>query len=434
MKHAYPDDLSDEIMRLWSTYSGLGGSEECAELPDRDKLQNLVSTCYQVSMMTEELRSQRFRIMVCEPSCFTPGFSPPKGFLRLVFDEPRAFNEYELIKLSPASEFESSLIGVRCDPDEGLQIWGLINSGTRWTQTFCGGSKAILPMPDCLVLDISGPGNIKAYRGSSIIAQLSRGRIVVLHANILRSRWISERTASLQSDIMGLHLASRSDAGGVWGNVDQNIIANLYEQVIKRIISSIKEMKHGGTIAIFPREMIQQISSKNPYIFIKYLFKDEDPVRRLRTLILEIMNELARMSASKGDASTIIGWNEYVSTNREAIFELDEAIFECARFIANLAAVDGAVVMARGFDLVGFGGVIKGAFSKEDIVAQALDDEGEEREYERAEGVGTRHLAAYHLCREIEDVIAIVISQDGNTRVVKWVNGYVTYWDILPIS
>jgi DNA integrity scanning protein DisA with diadenylate cyclase activity len=53
--------------------------------------------------------------------------------------------------------------------------------------------------------------------------------------------------------------------------------------------------------------------------------------------------------------------------------------------------------------------------------------------YELAEGVGTRHLAAYHICREIPDVLAIVISQDGNTRVVKWMNGYVTFWDLLPI-
>lgn len=63
-----------------------------------------------------------------------------------------------------------------------------------------------------------------------------------------------------------------------------------------------------------------------------------------------------------------------------------------------------------------------------------MDAEGEEREYEQAEGVGTRHLAAYHLCKDIQDVLAIVISQDGNTRLVKWMNDFVTYWDILPIT
>lgn len=32
-----------------------------------------------------------------------------------------------------------------------------------------------------------------------------------------------------------------------------------------------------------------------------------------------------------------------------------------------MLAVDGAVILTQGLDLVGFGGVVKGAFSKEDI-------------------------------------------------------------------
>lgn len=434
MKHAYPRDLSEEILRLWHASSVRERSERYDKLPDQATLEFLISTCYQVSMMTEELRSQRFRIILCDPSCFPPDLGPPHGFLRLVFREPRAFREYELIKLSPATEFESSLIGVRHIPAEGLQIWGLINSGTRWTQAFRGGSKEIIPMPDYLVLEITGPGSIRACRGSIILAQLSRGRITLPHTNVLQSRWVAQRTASFRNDIMQMHLAGRSDADKVWATVSQNIILSLYEQVIKRMISSITSMKHGGTIVIFPRDLIQMISSPNPYIFIKYLFRDEDPLRRLRLLIVGIMNELAKTCGSDGDPARVVGWPEYVASNRETLLELDEALFEYARLIANLTAVDGAVVLVKGLDLIGFGGVIKGAFSKEDLIARAKDAEGEEREYERAEGVGTRHLAAYHLCREIQDVIAIVMSQDGNTRIVKWMNDFVTYWDILPIS
>lgn len=136
-------------------------------------------------MMSEELRSQRFRIALCDPSEFPPELGPPYGFLRFVFKEPRAFHENELLKLSPASEFESSLIGIHHDPAEGLRIWGLINSGTRWIQAFLGGSKVIIPMPDSLVLDITGPGSITAYRGSSILAQLSGGRIIMPYTNAL---------------------------------------------------------------------------------------------------------------------------------------------------------------------------------------------------------------------------------------------------------
>jgi hypothetical protein len=434
MKHAYPHDLSGAIIRLWNSSSCRRTSEESVGLPDKETLDYLISTCYQASMMREELRSQRFRVILCDPSEFSPELGPPHGFLRLVFEEPRSFHEYELLRLSPASEFESSLIGVHHDPAEGLRIWGLVNSGTRWIQAFRGGSKVIVPTPDSLVIDITGPGSIRAYRGSNILAQLSGGRIIMPHANVLHSRWLRQRASGFNNYIMGMHVADRIDANAAWAAVSHHVIERLYEQFIKRIISSIKNMKHGGTIITFPHNLIQTISSSNPHIFIKYLFRDEAPVRRLHKLIVRIMNELAKIYAAHGDRDQVVGWSEYVACNHETLIELDEALFDHAHFIANLAAVDGAVVFAKGLELIGFGGVIKGTFSKDDLVARAMDAEGEERVNEQAEGVGTRHLAVYHLCKEIQDVLALVISQDGNTRLVKWMNGSVTFWDILPIT
>jgi hypothetical protein len=434
MKHSYPYELSEAIFRLWNSSLCLTTSEEDVGLPDKETLEYLISICYQASMMHEELRSLRFRIILCDPSLFPPEPGPPHGLLRLVFRESRAFQEYELIKLSPASEFESSLIGVRQDSAEGLQIWGLINSGTRWIQAFRGGSKAIAPLPDALVLDITGPGSIRAYRGSNILVQLSGGRIIMPHTNVLHSRWIAQRTSDFMNEIMGAHIANRSDAGEAWATVSQNFISRLYEQVIKRMISSIRNKKHGGTIIVFPDSFIQAISSPNPYVFVKYLFRSEKPMRRFRGLIINIMNEFAQRCGTKGDTAKVIGWSEYLACNHETLMELDEALFEYARFVANLAAVDGAIVFAKGLELIGFGGIIKGALSKEDLIARAIDAEGEEREYEHAEGVGTRHLTAYHLCKEIQDALAIVISQDGNTQLVKWMNDFVTCWDLLPIT
>ncbi len=40
-----------------------------------------------------------------------------------------------------------------------------------------------------------------------------------------------------------------------------------------------------------------------------------------------------------------------------------------------LAAVDGAVILTQGLDLIGFGGAVKGVFSKEDIIARTIDAE-----------------------------------------------------------
>jgi DNA integrity scanning protein DisA with diadenylate cyclase activity len=62
-------------------------------------------------------------------------------------------------------------------------------------------------------------------------------------------------------------------------------------------------------------------------------------------------------------------------------------------------------------------------------VAKALDVEANETVEESAEGFGTRHRSAFRLCKELPEVIAVVISQDSNVRFVKCKDGAVTYWD-----
>lgn len=162
---------------------------------------------------------------------------------------------------------------------------------------------------------------------------------------------------------------------------------------------------------------------------IKYQFCAEEPRHRFRSIMLRIVNTMAELYGDPADPDKIVGWNEYVTCQDEAIESLNEAIFDVAHFIAALAAIDGAVVMTKRQELVGFGGVISGDIDKVETVARAMNSEGTLTETVPSEGVGTRHRAAYRLCNELHDAFAIVVSQDGNVRLVKWHNGAVTYWD-----
>ena len=64
----------------------------------------------------------------------------------------------------------------------------------------------------------------------------------------------------------------------------------------------------------------------------------------------------------------------------------------------------------------------------------ALDVEGEHRIKERTDLVGTRHNAAYRLCAAYHDALALVISQDGGTRFMRWRRDAVTYWDQVGVA
>ena len=82
-------------------------------LPDQNTLDDLISCCYQASLMREEDRPVRFRLILREPGCFDSKDGPPTGLHRLLFSEPQPFDEYKLQRLSPATDFYRSLIGVR---------------------------------------------------------------------------------------------------------------------------------------------------------------------------------------------------------------------------------------------------------------------------------------------------------------------------------
>jgi hypothetical protein len=196
---------------------------------------------------------------------------------------------------------------------------------------------------------------------------------------------------------------------------------------VKRIVSAIRNSRHGGTIVIIPPDLADDILD-DQYVALKYKFAEDEPRRRFRTLIVGAMNTLAR-SYGGTTRSEAVGWEAYEASSDEKLSDLDEAIFEVAHLIASLSAVDGAVVMTQRFEVLGFGGEISGGLPSVEIVAKALDIEGNEVVEEPTEGFGTRHRSAYRLSNALPSVITVVISQDGNVRFIKYKDGAVTYWD-----
>lgn len=435
--HAYPEELVSFIFNLWGDplfleRLRLAEIDPAVQLPDRDVLQKIISTCYQASLLQEEERQVRFRLIIREPDLFPDNEGPPTGLHRLRFCNSRPFNEYELRRLAPAADFYRTLIGVSLVRDDGMQIWGVIHSGSRWMQPVYGGRKSFPPLPSCPVILVAGPGRISVCIGHRMIASLSGGQINCPSLDVFTARWLTESYAEVRSEMQELHGKDRAVSGKPWAQLDPEFGRYVGQQVLRRIISLISHSHHGGTLVYLPLETSRVILSENRFMTIKYQFCEEEPRQRFRILMLRIMSTLAELYGDPKEPDRVIGWQEYVTCQNDALTLLDEAIFDVAHFIASLSATDGAVVMSKRLELLGFGGVISGDIDKVETVNHALDTEGTLTEPELSEGVGTRHRAAYRLCHELHDAIVIVISQDGNVRFVKWHNGTVTYWDYAP--
>lgn len=435
--HSYPRDLvefiydrtcDDAFMDRVCPEVDQGGFQ----LPERALLEHVISTCYQASLLREEERPVMFRLIIRDSYLFAAHEGPPTGMHRLIFSRTRPFNEYELHRLAPAADFYRTLIGISIDPARGAEIWGLLHSGTRWMHAVYGGRKTSPPMPPSLVVYVTGPGQISVCIGDEIIASLNGGQINCPTLDVFNSNWFKMSLASLHDETFALHRKARQRAERPWADLDPEFGSNIGQQAIRRIISVIRNSNHGGLLVYLPAEMAEEIMEPNQYLSIKYQFLEFDSRQRFLTLTLRIMNTLAEIHGGADSPRSRVGWQEYVTSKNEAIALLDEAIFDVAHFIAALSAVDGAVVITKRQELLGFGGVISGDLDSVGMVAHALDTEGEQCEPVLSEGVGTRHRAAYRLCQKLHHAIAIVISQDESVQIVRWHNGSVTYWDQVP--
>jgi hypothetical protein len=431
--HVYPSELVTLITERWQGASGRSGTlagQEGAGLPGKAALERLISTCYQVSMMREEDRPVALRLILASPNLFPPDQGPPKGFLRLLLATPRPFSEYELRRLSPAVEFERSLIGIEPHPEKGFQIWGLINSGIRWLQEERGGNKKTNPLPDALVIHVTGPGMLTFCRGYKIIATLNGGRVLDSSANVFQSKWINKLFAPFRERLLEGHEEFRASVLYPVAKIQDEFIQNLQFQLLKRILSVTRTNRHGGTFIIFPGENPAELMAENPSILLKYRFQHDEAIRRQQSLMVRTIRLAATALGTINDPDQVITWKDYVELRHEsAVYDLEEALYEQAQFVASLASVDGAVVTCSRGPL-GFGGMIVGSLDKLTEVAKASDAEGTMLTLTKIEGYGSRHRSVYHLCNTLHEVMAIVVSQDGNVQLAKWRNGIVTCWDL----
>jgi hypothetical protein len=439
MWHANARDLASYVTERWgdTRLSELSSGIDCGlgdSLPDQDTLEYLISCCYQASLVREEGIPVRFRLILREPNCFDSKDGPPTGLHRLLFSEPQSFDEFGLQRLSPAADFYRSLIGISNGTHDGLQIWGIVHSGSRWVQNVYGGRIIAPALPLSLVVYVTDPGRLTVCKGPLTIATLNRGQISSSTYEVFDSTWLPASFASVRSRLWELHMAARDAAKKPWTDLDPGIVKTIAQQVVRRIISSVRNSGHGGTILVIPPEMVEQVIEENPYLSIEYRVTDEATQKRFQTLLVNLMNTLAAVHGQKANQGKLVGWDEYVTSNEESVALLDEAVIDLAHLFADLTAVDGAVVFTEGFELLGFGAMISVGLKGVKTVVRALDIEGLKREQVHSGSFGARHRSVFRFCNAVHEAVAIVISQDRLVRFVKWKDDMVTYWDHVATS
>jgi hypothetical protein len=409
---SYPHHLTERVRWAWPQ----GG------MPLPRNLESLLDVAYHASFLRDETRPVTCRIMIAPPSMLAYEGGPPNALLPLRFEEPRAYTENELRRLSPAAKFQRALIGVDADGDSPL-TWGLVQSGPRWMQTARGGRAKEAPMPRCLVIRVVRPGHIIVACGNKLVAELRGGRLSDFALDVFQSEWLPALFRGERKVMATEHVTGEAESK-IAEESAATLTRYLAQQMIKRVVATMRSAHHGGTLLVVPPDC----STWN-YLQTKYDFESSEPRRHFRRLVLTILETLAERAAATGrppDAEL------YRHDTDARLADLDEGLFEMSNLIAALADVDGAVVLTKRFEILGFGAEIAGDLPRVDEVRRAIDLEGTRCATEVAEAVGTRHRSAYRFCAAAPGALAIVVSQDGGVRFVTMHRDAVTYWDHGP--
>jgi hypothetical protein len=435
--HAYPARVAEVARARWRELAAMPDPGPCdphrAILPDPAEFERLLSIAYQASLLQEEDRPVRFRLFLGEPGQLPPHVGPPQGLHCLRFAEPRRFDEHEIRRLAPAAKFTRALIGVRSVGPMQFEIWGLLQSGPRWLQSARGGRPLPSPVPsDAVVVRAVGPGRLLVALGEVTLAEVRGGQLQSSTMDAFESRWLTGRFVRLREEIFARHEESMRGGGGV--DLDPDVPRKIAQQMVKRLIATMRDAHHGGTLLLVPRQHARRLTGETGAIRLKYAFVDDEPRRRYRSLILAVMRELSLAGAAMDPRPSQIGWDAYRASTRPAIVALDESILEMSQLLAALGEVDGAVLLTDAFEVLGFGGEIAGALPEVRTVRRALDLEAETYETVAIDSVGTRHRSAYRLCVFEPEAVAIVVSHDGGVQFVACRDGVPVYWDHVPVT
>ena len=410
--HAYPPDLARYVEANWPADATFG-------LPHA-LFEKALGVAFQASLLTEETRATRFRLLLTSPDLLPETGTPKQGVLRLRFDAFRPFTAEELRRLAPAAPFETSLIGVHVDEGR-LRIWGLAHSGPAWLAPTWGGRNVVPNWTHDPIIHVTGPGQIAVRCAGKLIGALERGLVVDATLDVFDSEWLPAMFVREREDIRAAHEASQAGVESPT-SAEHSLVGKLGQQMLRRAIQLVRGAHHGGLVLVLNTE--GEAAARASGLRLKYSLAQDEPSHRYRSLLLRILEATAATTTKPS-----VGWADFASNDSALFAALEQDVFEVSRALANLTAIDGALVLDKRFGVLGFGVEVSAELPSPRQVFRALDTEGRSRQAEDVENVGTRHRAAYRFVNDHPDGLAVVISQDGGVTFVANRDGDVVFWE-----
>lgn len=387
--------------------------------PTREEIEAVCNVLYASSLLKEEGRVVRARLILAPPDAFSSAEESPTGANVVRFERPQPLTSHSIKGLSPAASFFHSALGIWPDRDRGFRIWGIINTGPRWLNLVAGGRKSVGEVMPYPIIHVRDPGWLLFYYGYSLLAEWRGRDFFGPRMDVFQSRLLHERFAGHRLEfVQGLIECCLPGTLSVAVYADVSHLISL--QFVKRIINLVRSSGHGGSLVFIP-----QSPEASGWIDCKFPLASDGDVSRFRKLLhamIRRLGELCEPGASADEA-----WQVFRNHSDTQLDRLEESFFELARLLSDLMQVDGALVLDQSLRIIGFGGEIR-VDRNVLAVSHAQDLEGRHVTPWNVQSDGTRHRSVYRLCSVEPKMLGFVISQDSHVRMIANVDDAVVFW------
>ncbi len=406
--YAYPPEVAATLRRQWPAH-GL-------PLPELAELTGFIAGAYQASLLREEDRPVQCHLLLRPGPALPPDQPPPTpeataAYQLLAFSAPRPYTAQELRRLSPTTQRPGTLLAVEAAPTGDLVIQGLAFATRPWDHIDAPHDTALLS--PALFMQVAGPGRLAFFCGAQPVLVLQQGQVGDYGGREFPLGWLSG---------FAEEAAASGPAPGP-ASAGWELARSLGSYCLHRCLARVRAQGHGGMLVLVPRADAPRLVGPAGRLRPKYGVQHNDFGARYWNLL----TRLVARSTTLG----IRSWAAYRLSTDGELQQLHAELAQFADLLADLMAVDGALVLDKQFGLLGFGVEIAAPAPATPVVYRARDAEGGQLQAEAADSGGTRHRAAYRLCQAEAGCQAIIVSQDGGIRLVRQRAGQVIFWNQL---
>jgi hypothetical protein len=342
-------------------------------------VEEFVKAVYYASMIPDEGRYPKVCLMSYREDAGRKFHFP--------FGDPSPLSASEIAKLSHAVTPGSHLYVLS---SQGNLLLGGIHVTVLDEMRQFGYSSFRVANP--LRLRIHGPGHIEVSTGGIALVYMAGN--------------IHEEKPLQQSAVM--QALAKSVATELEGRTNGTIES--LEDIFNDLAEAIVRLGHGGLLLVTKYLDVSQFSS----------FRRLDGML-LEHLLVRYWDDVATLLAASGGAGNLLDeGNRQAASPHSVAVASDTAMLEnCISSIAQLAGMDGAIMMDYACNVVAFNAIISKNVGKEEQ-ARFVDSIG--RELSEADVVGnrgSRHQSAMAYARRVPHSFAFVISQDGSVSAFQ---------------